>query len=120
MKKTIELDGYIHLSEDGVSALVYLGDQDDEGVEFDTSWDTLIDNEFDAHIVPSDNGPIVVTECNDGVDDLLNLASTLYRLAEKLEERVKSNGILLRDEEQRPVVDYAGYLDYVMKIKGGE
>jgi len=120
MKKTIELDGYIHLSNNGVSSHVYLGDHDDEGIEFDVSWDTLIDNEFDGYIVPFKDGPIVVTNEYDGVDELLNQVDTLRRVATKLEERVKSNDILLRDEESRPVVDYAGYLDYVMKVKGGE
>jgi len=119
MKKTIEIDGYVNFGDDGISSHVYFGSHDDDGVEFNATWDEIITNEIDAHTVPFD-GPIVVSNDYDGVDELLNQVDTLRRAATKLEELVKSRGILLRDEELKPTVDYAGYLDYVMKIKGGE
>lgn len=119
VKKTLEIDGYVNLSDNGLSSHVYLGSHDDDGFEFTATWDEIIENEIDAYTVPFD-GPIVVANNYDGVDELLNQVDTLRRAATKLEELVKSRGILLRDEELKPTVDYAGYLDYVMKIKGGE
>lgn len=128
-KVSIEIDVFNGLDTNGIYSSVYIGESDDP-IEVSTNWDEILENEIEMHCVPH-GGPFVVSSVSDSVQEIMRQAQQLREVADKMDAAVNERGVLLRDELLREaeeknlaymdidrnkyVVDYVGYLNYIME-----
>jgi hypothetical protein len=122
-KMSIDVEVYPSIELDGINTAVYIGETD-QPFECMVSWEDIVENEVSMHTIPS--GPIVVSESSNGVENIFEIIETLRDVARKLEDEVRSRDIFLRDlwvadgheygtdTRDDYVVNYEGYLDYIV------
>ena len=98
MKYTIELDPTMYFTNEGMGGCIFFNDTDD-GVEFNMTWDELIENEFEMQTIPTligDDKPQTEVVTLDAVNDLHTLITAFEDAAKKMRTRLTEVSVLDR------------------------
>jgi len=105
VKHTIELDPTMYFTHNGMGGCVFFNDNDD-GFEFEMTWDELIEKEFEMNTIPQVLGygdPLQKREVLSYHDEDWNASQDLYDIivglenaAKKMRERLENTLVLDR------------------------
>lgn len=97
MKHTIELETSIYFTHNGMGGCVFIDDSD--AIEFDMTWDELIEHEFEMQTIPTligDDKPQTEVVTLDAANDLHDLITTFENAAKKMRTRLEEVSVLDR------------------------
>jgi len=86
MKHTIEVDTAMYFNHDGMGGCVFIGDNDD-GFEFNITWDELIKNEFEMQTIPHQKSDVLTL---DAVNEIHEIITAFEDATKKMRERLTS------------------------------
>jgi len=93
MKYTLEVEPSMYFTLNGMGGCVFIG-TDDDSIEFEMTWDDLIDRELEMQTIPNQEVDVVTL---NSLQELHKLVVAFEDAANKMRERMTSCLVLDRD-----------------------
>lgn len=94
----IELDVYSSIDDKGISTVLYVGEEAVDGIEVSFSWEDLVMQEFESHIIPVSNTISILHKEDPSVEYMFDVVDGLRAAADDLEERIRSAKFFIRED----------------------